>query len=141
MNGVSELRVFQEAQTRSVAPLRHALFGFCEALRLRGDAVDDIVTAAGEALANAVEHAYENQPTQSQPPTIELHARFDRGDLALDIVDRGKFVVREPLPWRGFGLRIMRAIAQQMTVDTSDGTRVRMHFSDVPIKVNDGQQL
>jgi anti-sigma regulatory factor (Ser/Thr protein kinase) len=139
MNGVSELRLFQVAQTRSVAPLRHALFGFCEALRLRGDAVDDIITAAGEALANAVEHAYKHQPSQS--PTVELHARFDRGDLAVDIVDRGKFVEHEPLPWRGFGLRIMRAIAQRMTVDTSDGTRVCMHFADVPIKVNESQQL
>ena len=139
MNGVSELRLFQEAQTRSVAPLRHALSGFCEALRLRGDAVDDIVTAAGEALANAVEHAYKDRPAQA--PTIELHARFDCGDLALDIVDSGRFVEHEPLPWRGFGLRIMRAIAQQMTLDTSDGTRVRMHFSGLPIKVNDSQQL
>lgn len=137
MSGVSELRLFQEAQSRSVAPLRHALFGFCEALQFSGDAVDDIVTAAGEALANAVEHAYKDQPAKS--PTIELHARFECGDLALDIVDRGKFVEREPLPWRGFGLRIMRAIAQHITLDTSDGTRVRMHFSGVPIKVNESQ--
>lgn len=139
MSSVSELRLFQEAQTRSVGPLRHALLGFCEALQFSGDAVDDIVTAAGEALANAVEHAYKHEPARSQPPTIELHARFDRGDLALDIVDRGKFVEHEPVPWRGFGLRIMRAIAQQMTVDTSDGTRVRMHFAGVRLKVNDSQ--
>lgn len=132
MNTVSELRLVQDAQTRSVAPLRHALLGFCEALRFEGDVVDDIVTAAGEALANAVEHAYKNQQTQA--PTIELHARFDCGDLALDIVDRGKFEKHEPLPLRGFGLRIMRAIAQQMTVDTSNGTRVCMRFSSVPLK-------
>ena len=135
MNGVSELRLVQEAQTRSVAPLRHALLTFCEALRVRGDAVDDIVTAAGEALANAVEHAYKRQPPGV--PTVELHARFERGDLALDIIDRGTFIEREPIPWRGFGLRIMRAICAQMTVDTSDGTRVRMHFAEVPLKVND----
>ena len=71
MNGVSELRLFQVAQTRSVAPLRHALFGFCEALRLRGDAVDDIITAAGEALAKHGlkffyhVHGYEFQPYQN----------------------------------------------------------------------------
>lgn len=139
MSAISELRLFQEAESTSVAPLRHALYGFCQALRFSAEAVDDIVTAAGEALANAVEHAYKNQSPAS--PTIELHARFDGDDLALDVVDRGRFVEREPLPWRGFGLRIMRAIAQQMTVDTSDGTRVRMHFSGVPIKVNDSQQL
>ncbi len=139
MSGVSELRLLGDAQSRSVAPLRHALFCFCEALRFSADAVDDIVTAAGEALANAVEHAYKEQPVTS--PTIELHARFDRGDLTLDIVDGGKFLEQEPLPWRGFGLRIMRAIAQQMTVDTSNGTRVRMHFADVPVKVNEGHQL
>lgn len=129
MNGISELRLFGEAQTRSVAPLRHALLCFCEALHFKDEAIDDIVTAAGEALANAAEHAYATQPVRA--PVIELHARFDSGDLALDIVDRGRFVEREPLPWRGFGLRIMRAIAQQITVDTSDGTRVRMRFSGV----------
>jgi anti-sigma regulatory factor (Ser/Thr protein kinase) len=132
VNGFSELRLIQEAQSRSIAPLRHALTCFCEALRITNDAVDDIVTAAGEALANAVEHAY-TEPT-SHPATIELYARFDRGDLALDIVDRGKFRHHEPLPWRGFGLRIMRAVAQQMTVDTSDGTHVRLRFAEVPVK-------
>jgi anti-sigma regulatory factor (Ser/Thr protein kinase) len=135
VNGVSELRLIQEAQTRSVAPLRHALLTFCKALRVRDDAVDDIVTAAGEALANAVEHAYKGQPAGA--PTVELHARFERGDLALDIIDRGTFIEREPIPWRGFGLRIMRAISAQMTLDTSDGTRVRMHFAEVLLKVND----
>ena len=135
----SELRLFQEARTQSVAPLRHALSGFCEALSIKDEAIDDIVTAAGEALANAVEHAYAERPAHL--PTIELHALFDSGDLALEVVDCGKFVERDPRPWRGFGLRIMRAVAQQMTVDTSDGTRVRLHFSGVARKVNDGQQL
>lgn len=129
---MSELRLVQDAQSQSVAPLRHALFCFCEALRFNSDAVDDIVTAAGEALANAVEHAYKEEPAHA--PTVELHARFDGGDLALDIMDRGTFRQQEPLPWRGFGLRIMRAIAQHMSVDTSDGTRVRMRFSDIPLK-------
>jgi len=104
--GACELRLSRPAQTRSVAPIRRALRTFLEAL---------------------AEHAYAQEAEHSRRD-VELLARFDRGELSLEVSDGGCFIERSPLPGRGFGLRIIRAIAHQMQIETSDGTRVRMLF-------------
>lgn len=128
MNAGCELRLRRPAQSRYVAPARHALAAFLQALDFEREPLEDITTAAGEALANIVEHAY-----ASSDPTddcyLELTAKLDRhGNLSIDVSDAGAFIERRPLPGRGFGLRIIRAIAAQLTIDTSAGTRVRMIF-------------
>ncbi|HLY02841.1 MAG TPA: ATP-binding protein [Candidatus Cybelea sp.] len=125
--GRSELRLRRPAQTRSVAPIRRALRAFLEALAFEGSALDDITTAAGEALANAAEHAYA-QKTKRRRCDVELLARFERGELSVEVSDGGCFIERSPLPGRGFGLRIIRAIAHQIQIETSHGTRIRMLF-------------
>ena len=94
---------------------------------------DDILTAVGEALANAVEHAYEGVEENE----VELFARLERDDtLAVDVFDRGTFIDRPPRAGRGFGMRIVEAIAKAVTVDVDDGTHVHMIFS-VPHKRED----
>ncbi|HEY2554900.1 MAG TPA: ATP-binding protein [Candidatus Cybelea sp.] len=126
MNVAPRLRLRCPAQSRSVAPIRHALRAFLEAIGFDGTCVDDVTTAAGEALANAVEHAY---PGDSGPASyVELHARIVRGKLAVDVSDRGTLIQRERLPGRGFGLRIIRAVTPQIRIDTAHGTNVRMRF-------------
>jgi anti-sigma regulatory factor (Ser/Thr protein kinase) len=125
--GVSELRLSRPAQTHSVAPLRRALRSFLEALAFERAALDDITTAAGEALANAAEHAYAHE-TERRRRDVELLVRFDRGELSVEISDGGRFIERAPLPGRGFGLRIIRAIARQIQIETANGTRIRMLF-------------
>ncbi|MFZ1019061.1 MAG: ATP-binding protein [Candidatus Cybelea sp.] len=126
MNAVPQLRLRCPAQSRSVAPIRHALRAFLQAIGFDGDCLDDVTTAAGEALANAVEHAY--QGDAGPVPFVELHARIARGKLAVDVSDRGSFIERDRLPGRGFGLRIIRAVAPQTRIDTARGTSVRMRF-------------
>ena len=89
---------------------------------------DDVTTAAGEALANVVEHAYACSGERSGRD-LTLLARVERGGkLCVDVSDRGSFLRRKPLPGRGFGLRIIRAIAGRMRIDTSRGTCVSMTF-------------
>ena len=126
MNAVPQLRLRCPAQSRSVAPIRHALRAFLQAIGFDGACLDDVTTAAGEALANAVEHAY--QGAAGPVPFVELHARIARGKLAVDVSDRGSFIERDRLPGRGFGLRIIRAVAPQTRIDTARGTSVRMRF-------------
>lgn len=126
MNASPQLRLRCPAQSRSVAPIRHALRAFLQAIGFDGDCLDDVTTAAGEALANAVEHAYGDDA--ESVPFVELHARIARGKLAVDVSDRGSFIERERLPGRGFGLRIIRAVAPQIRIDTARGTSVRMRF-------------
>jgi serine/threonine-protein kinase RsbW len=124
----SELRLRCPAHSRYVAPVRHALSAFLQALEFDRHALEDVTTAAGEALANIVEHAYARSAKQASR-YLELRASIARtGTLAVDVSDGGSFVERAPLPGRGFGLRIIRAIAGRLTIDTSSGTRVSMTF-------------
>jgi serine/threonine-protein kinase RsbW len=128
MRRPSELRLSCPAQSRYVAPIRHALAAFLEALAFDNDLREDVTTAAGEALANVVEHAYVRS-SGNAARDLQLLARLDSGGrLSVDVSDRGSFIRRDPLPGRGFGLRIIRAIARQMSIDTSRGTCVSMTF-------------
>jgi serine/threonine-protein kinase RsbW len=124
----SELRLRCPAQSGYVAPVRHALAAFLQALEFERHALEDVTTAAGEALANIVEHAYPRSVKRAER-YLELRARLHRnGTLSVDVSDGGSFIKRKPLPGRGFGLRIIRAIAGELTIETSAGTRVRMIF-------------
>jgi anti-sigma regulatory factor (Ser/Thr protein kinase) len=126
VNGYSELRINRVARPESARPMRHAMAAFLAASgRVDDDTSDDILTAVGEALANAMEHAYDDGAEND----VELLARVvDATTLAVDVFDRGTFRKREPLPNRGFGLRIVEAIAQNVTIDMDRGTHVRMIF-------------
>jgi anti-sigma regulatory factor (Ser/Thr protein kinase) len=127
MTGRSELRINRIARPEAARPIRHAMAAFLAASgRVDDDVSDDILTAVGEALANAVEHAYAGVEEND----VELFARLEsNGTLAVDVFDRGTFIKREPQLNRGFGMRIVEAIAQAVTVDVNDGTHVRMIFS------------
>jgi anti-sigma regulatory factor (Ser/Thr protein kinase) len=130
MRGHSELRLNCLARREAARPMRHAVAAFLAAAGYADrEATDDVLTAVGEALANAVEHAYAEGGTNDE---IELVAQLNReGTLAVDVYDRGTFVERALRPGRGFGLRIVKAIAKDVVVETGNGTHVRMIF-DLP---------
>jgi anti-sigma regulatory factor (Ser/Thr protein kinase) len=124
---MSELRLRCTARKDRPKPMRHALGAFLEAIDVDSDVRDDILTAVGEALANAAEHAY----SSGSPGDIELFARVEDDDstLLVDVVDSGAFIEKsESTPNRGFGLRIIRAIARAVSLEYSDGTRIHMIF-------------
>jgi anti-sigma regulatory factor (Ser/Thr protein kinase) len=126
VTGHSELRINCRARPEVARPMRHAVAAFLEATGLVDEETsDDVLTAIGEALANAVEHAYEG----GEENEVELFARLEDDALAIDVCDRGTFIERAPRPGRGFGLRIVKAIAEEVRVDTGNGTRVAMRFS------------
>jgi serine/threonine-protein kinase RsbW len=127
-DAASQLHLRCPAHSRYVAPVRRALAAFLDALDFEQSSLDDIATAAGEALANIVEHAYARTPKNAER-YLDLHAKVNRnGNLAVRVSDGGRFVKRRPLPGRGFGLRIIAAIAGRLKIDTSVGTRVEMTF-------------
>ena len=129
MTAAPELRLSCPAQPRYVPPIRHALAAFLQALGFERRELDDVITAAGEALANAVEHAYAGA-TDEAICVLELLARVEYGGtLYVDVSDRGSFIVRDPLPGRGFGLRIIHAVSASASIETNEGTRVRMRFA------------
>jgi anti-sigma regulatory factor (Ser/Thr protein kinase) len=130
VTGRSELRINRDTgDPGTPKALRHALASFLAALEIESPLREDIVIAVGEAIANAVEHAYVTR----DPGTVELHASTDSGDMLLvDVFDRGAFIDRDLREGRGLGLRIVRAIARAVSIDTEGGTRIRMVFNRDP---------
>ena len=136
MKGHSELRVFRPADPKTAGPIRHALSAFLTTLDVGEEAIEDILMAVGEALANAVEHAYDGDATG----VVELHARIDDEEhLNIDVSDDGQFIEREPRPGRGFGLRIVKTVARSVAVEVDNGTRVRMVFDTGPRSIDTSQ--
>lgn len=126
MSGRCELRLSSPARADRPKTLRHALAAFLAAVPLDAESTEDILTAVGEALANAVEHAYDGRDSG----TVELFARTDDdATILVEVTDNGTFIERERAQDRGFGLRIIRAIASAVAVERDGGTKVRMTFN------------
>jgi anti-sigma regulatory factor (Ser/Thr protein kinase) len=120
-----ELKLERSAVPSASRPMRHALAAFLTALDVSDAEQTEVITAVGEALANAVEHAYRGASVGD----VSLRARLDGdGSLAVDVIDRGHYGPSVRQIDRGFGLRIMHAVAQSITVDASDGTSLRLFF-------------
>ena len=90
--------------------------------------VDDLQLALGEAVANAVEHAY--GPDDDGRVRYRITARTD-GGLDVTVDDDGTW--RPPPADRGFrgrGIEMIRRLAAEAAIDVEDGTHVR--FTMVP---------
>jgi serine/threonine-protein kinase RsbW len=122
------LVVSAAAQGGQVRVLRRRLAAWLSGDHLDGDAVDDVVSAASEALENCCDHAY---GAAQGAGTMTLSAHRLPGDddaVEVDVVDDGRW---RPAPTdpgrRGRGLAMMRALVDGVTVETGPaGTRVRL---------------
>jgi anti-sigma regulatory factor (Ser/Thr protein kinase) len=110
------------AQLRLVrARLRHWLDGCGLAAPLAQDAL----VAAGEAVANAIEHGHRDHPGQE----IRLRAAITANRLQLTVADSGRWLPPgpEPTPYRGKGLHLMRTLMDNVSIDAGTaGTTVTM---------------
>lgn len=107
------------------APLaRHALRHFCERNGLDEERRFHILTGAGEAVANAIEHGNHDV---TQPFTIE--ASVDADVIRLTIENHGHwrtFTAREE---RGRGIPMMRWCSSSLEISSAhDRTRIRLTF-------------
>ncbi|GAC1302129.1 MAG: hypothetical protein NVSMB19_11080 [Vulcanimicrobiaceae bacterium] len=106
---------------------RRAIGDYARLCGFGADEVADIGLAAGEALANAVEHGSKHLGT------IDVSCAFDGCDLTIEIGDVGPgFDVdgtverrRDPQAVRGFGISIMHAIMDRVHYSQT-GTTVRL---------------
>ena len=113
------------AESAQLAPVRKALRGWLDQCALPQQTVQNILVAAGEACANAIEHGHRNSPGE----TIRLRAEAGASDLRLTIADTGHWKAPEPEanPYRGRGVTLMRAMMQQVTITPGPvGTTVDM---------------
>ena len=115
------------ARPSSAPKARTAVRGFLQSCEIRLERIAEILTAAGEAVANSIEHAYD--PRLSGPMVVGLYCCPTHHRIVVEVRDQGRMQSRaEPPSGRGFGTLIIRALASQVSVDTTQGTSVMMLF-------------
>lgn len=85
----------------------------------------DVLIAAGEAVANSIEHGHRDRPGMV---TLLASALVDR--VQLTVVDSGVWKIPQPDidVSRGRGVMLMRALMGDVTIDrTAAGTTVNMY--------------
>ena len=113
------------ADTGQLRPVRARLRGWLEGCGLSTPLAQDALVAAGEAVANAIEHGHRDHPGAE----IRLRASVTASLLRLVVADSGRWLPPgpEPAPYRGKGLSLMRAMMDNVSIDaTAAGTTVTM---------------
>lgn len=75
-----------DSRLESVCLVGWAVRGICSSLSLPEENVFCVELAVCEAVNNAIEHAYGNQPEH----TIEIHIQLDDHQLRIQIMDSGR---------------------------------------------------
>jgi CheY-like chemotaxis protein/anti-sigma regulatory factor (Ser/Thr protein kinase) len=87
------------------------------------DRAGDLLVAAGEAIGNAIEHAY-----HGKSGALRVRGRATSDSVTLEVRDFGTWHSDAAVEGRGFGLPLMRAFADAVEVErTPFGTRVELH--------------
>jgi anti-sigma regulatory factor (Ser/Thr protein kinase) len=109
----------------AVPIVRRSLDRYAAKLGLDADERFALLTAAGEAVANAVEHAY-----GGTPGLVRLEAEASDGMLVVTIEDEGKWKPAQRRDERGRGLPLMRALMDAVEIRTHQArTEVRLTLS------------
>lgn len=122
------------ATTGDAAAMRRAFRAWVAPLT-DPDTADDLALAVYEALANVVDHAYDDR---SERGGMALHAMASRPlltgrDVVVTVVDEGRWRVGSDPGWRGRGLPLMRELARSTSVVTGeDGTVVQLRHRVAP---------
>ncbi|MEU6271927.1 SpoIIE family protein phosphatase [Streptomyces populi] len=114
------------AESAQLAPVRKALRNWLAQCDLPPKTMQNILVAAGEACANAIEHGHRDSPGD----TVYFRAEAFVDNLHLTITDTGRWKTPQPErnAHRGRGMGLMHALMQQVTVTPgSTGTTVDMH--------------
>ena len=114
--------------TDELTPVRDRLRAWLGQCGLAPQQVLDVLIAAGEACANALEHGHRD--LGAAPIRLVATALPDR--LHLRVTDSGSWKPSDPKPpgpsLRGRGIALMRAVMQQVTITPGpEGTTVEMH--------------
>ncbi len=109
------------AQPANAGRARTAIARFLNGAGM-ADRVGDLLVAAGEAIGNAIEHAY-----QGQSGALRVRGRATSESVTVEIRDFGEWHSDIAVEGRGFGLPLMRAFADAVEVErTPFGTRVEL---------------
>jgi anti-sigma regulatory factor (Ser/Thr protein kinase) len=114
------------AEASELAPARASLRNWLSRSRLTPDQIVKVVTAAGEAVANAIEHGHR----QSRKGTVSLDATALADEVRLTITDTGAWQPPQPEanPHRGRGIALMRGLMDEVTIQP-DTTGTTVHLT------------
>jgi len=122
---LAHLDVRLPAELTSPALARTALRRFLATTPLGERRSFDAVVAAGEAVANAIEHAYDRRPNQ----TFVLRAVWEHETCTILVEDGGAWNDIQPPMTRGRGIAMMRELCDTLEIDrTPNGTSVALGF-------------
>lgn len=104
-----------------VAPIaRSFLHRFCDEYGLTNSQRFSLITAVGEAVANAVEHAYRGEP----PGQVILRTNVDDDTISVEVEDHGRwrpFMRREE---RGRGIVLMHELMDHVRITSAQNKTI-----------------
>jgi signal transduction histidine kinase/DNA-binding response OmpR family regulator/anti-sigma regulatory factor (Ser/Thr protein kinase) len=121
----AQLELTFPADTGQLRPVRVRLRHWLDGCGLATALAQDALVAAGEAVANAIEHGHRDRPGAE----VRLTATVTANQLRLTIADSGSWLPPgpEPTPYRGKGVMLMHALMDNVSIDTAaTGTTVTM---------------
>jgi anti-sigma regulatory factor (Ser/Thr protein kinase) len=122
---LAHLEVRLPADPASAPLARTALRRFLSATPLGERRAFDALVAAGEAIANAIEHAYDRRPNQ----TFVLRARYENDRCTIFVEDFGSWHDSTPAGLRGRGIAMMHELCDACEISrTEAGTTVMLAF-------------
>ena len=118
------------ASPESARAARRSVSAFAQACGFRGERLTDLELAAGEAIANAIEHG------NRLKGFFEVRCRFEGNVLTVEVKDRGQGfdVPAEPAPGpdknlRGWGLFLMKNLLDRVSYfENGRGVRLEMRL-------------
>ena len=121
---VEECFTFTLSAIPLAAPLvRSALVQYAHHLAIDADQTFSLITAVGEAVANAVEHAYAGV----EPGIVRITAAPTPEGLAIHAEDFGRWRPAQRSDERGRGIKLMRQLMDAVEIETHrESTNVRL---------------
>ena len=114
------------AHLEHVTRTRTALSKWLTRAGVRPDQITDVLIAAGEAVANAIEHGHRDRPDG----IITMRATALADEVRVSVTDSGtwKTSIPDVHTTRGRGISLMKGLMQDVTIKTdNDGTTVHLH--------------
>ena len=119
------------ADQGQLTPVRAVLRRWLVRCGLGSRMTQDVLVAAGEACANAIEHGHRDIPGTG----IRLQAEATVTRLRVTVTDSGSWRAARPAPdpLRGHGIALMRALMEHVTIEAgAAGTTVNMEVAITP---------
>ena len=110
------------SRERSLQLVRDAIRTWLEGTELTRPDAEELLLAAWEVCANAIEHA--EDPLEE---IVRIRATVDESRVRIVVDDTGRFVPIAERPNRGLGLRLTEQLSSELEITTSErGTRVAL---------------